>query len=99
MTTFEPLDYVFDFSDRHNCSCIESAEPGKPMRVRVRHAQDATAPTLVATLTRSLDGEQYSVEVITPDGKRTLLGATTRAFLDISGIINQRDSVLNGWQG
>ena len=85
MTTFEPLDYVLDFSDRHNCSCIESAEPGRPMRVRVRHAQDATAPTLVATLTRSLDSEQYSVEVITPDGKKDSFGSDYKGLLRYIG--------------
>ena len=72
MTTFDPLDYVLDFKDRHNCSCMESVKPGKPIGIRVRHELDASAPPLLATL--SLDGEEYNVEVTTPDGKKGTFG-------------------------
>ena len=79
MTTFDPLDYIPDYSDRHNCSCIESAKHGKPIRVRVRPEQDASAQSLLATL--SLDGERYKVEVTTPEGKTDSFGGDYKDLL------------------
>jgi hypothetical protein len=79
MTTFDPLDYVLDLGDRHNCSCIENAEPGKPMGVLVRPEQDPSGPTLKATLNR--DGAHYTVTVTTPDGQTGSFGGYWKELL------------------
>ena len=67
-TLFNPLEYVLDLDDRYNRARMASAKPDKPVKVRVRHEQDASAQPLLATL--SLNGEQYKLEVTTPDGQK-----------------------------
>ena len=67
-TTFSPLEYVLDMDGSDNRACMASAQPDKPVKVRVRHEQDASAQPLFATL--SLDGEEYWLEVTTPDGQK-----------------------------
>ena len=66
-TTFSPLEYVLDMDDSYNRACTASAKPDQPVKVCVRHEQDASAQPLFATL--SLDGEEYWLEITTPDGQ------------------------------
>ena len=66
-TTFDPLEYVLDMDKSCNRARMASAKPGKPVEVRVRHEQDASAQPLFATL--SLDGEEYWLEITMPDGQ------------------------------
>lgn len=71
MAEFESPTYVLDLRDRSNCSRIESAKPGKEIRVLVRPEHDTTVRPIVAKATLSNDGASFFVVVTTADGEQT----------------------------
>ena len=54
------LSYVPDLTDRFNCAHIQSAEPGKTIKILLRNTKDATALRTWGILTRTKDGTKYN---------------------------------------
>ncbi len=69
------LSYVPDLTDRFNCAHIQSAEPGKTIKILLRNTKDATALRTWGILTRTKDGTKYNYFVRKLNKEKVDLGA------------------------
>lgn len=69
------LSYALDLTDNFNCRHIQSAEPGKNIKILLRHTKDATAFRTWGILIRSKDGKEYSYFVRKLNKEKVDLGA------------------------
>ena len=53
------LSYVPDLTDSFNCAHLLGVEPGKKIKILLRHTKDAGAPRTWGILTRTKDGKEY----------------------------------------
>ena len=67
-----PIAYVLALKHRHNCSAIESFQPGQEAAVLVVPENDQTTQLVTARARRSQDGTYFIVTM--PDGEETKWG-------------------------
>jgi hypothetical protein len=71
MKEFTSPTYFLDLEDSHNRAVLESAKPGKEIRVRVKQEEVRSAPSIAATGTLSDDSKIFHVVVVTSAGRQT----------------------------
>ncbi len=71
MSEFESPTYVLHLADSVTRACIESAMPNIPINVLVVPENNLSAPPIKAKGMRSIDGDSFTVEVVTSAGTQT----------------------------
>ena len=71
MKEFDSPVYVLDLRSSLNRATIESAQPGKPIKVLVRPEGDESAKPIAANGVQSNDGKKFRVTVQTDAGQQT----------------------------
>lgn len=72
MNDVDVNQYIVDLTNHSNRLRLESAVPGRQMKVVLRHARDASQPAIHGAGLVSADEKVFSIDVVTPAGVRRL---------------------------
>lgn len=64
----EVSQYIVDLTNHSNRLRLESAVPGRQMKVVLRHASDPSQPLIHGTGLVSADEQAFSIDIATPAG-------------------------------
>lgn len=64
--------YIVDLTNHSNRLRLESAVPGRQMKVVLRHASDPSQPAIHGAGLVSADEQVFSIDVVTPVGVHRL---------------------------
>ena len=72
MNVVDVNQYIVDLTNHSNRLRLESAVPGRQMKVVLRHASDPSQPAIHGAGLVSADERVFSIDVVTPVGVHRL---------------------------
>jgi hypothetical protein len=85
MNDVEVSQYIVDLTNHSNRLRLESAVPGRQMKVVLRHASDPSQPVIHGAGLVSADEKEFSIHIATPAGVHRLSQSWPALSAELAG--------------